>query len=389
MTCCEGKLSQVRGVLLCGSAGGGALPVAVGGGEIRQRLTAEIMALRKENLLVSAVKGAPSRDATFERAADAVGQAVRAEFILEVLENRHRHDAGIQSISRTLRQTSVSGSARVRQVRGCFFWDGKRASLSMRRAVHALKPALAAAASWFRCRERADLIHNAHLPVGLERQDFLLRIARRRTSGFTRRRDLSDGVGIDVRSADHPRRALAQMGRREKFLGDQPLNGRRTDAKTLRRLIKGQLASFLAFAFAIHGDLPMLPHRVDARTCPAVAFAGGLARAVQKRGDRLIGHEASEARHHFGNVSIDGPTVLARSIAHDPERGMVAAAPSHDERDRIFLEPYDDLLNQRANDLLAGRHRDARTVPRAFDIMPEIDQALSLDNAERRLRTAR
>jgi len=56
---------------------------------------------------------------------------------------------GISSIPSTRGQTFVSGSARVRQVRGCFFCDGKRASLSMRRAVRALKPALAAAASWF------------------------------------------------------------------------------------------------------------------------------------------------------------------------------------------------------------------------------------------------
>ena len=67
---------------------------AVGDGEIGQRLTAGIMALREEYLLVLAVKGAPFCDATFECAADAVGKNVRAEFILEVLENRHRHDAG-------------------------------------------------------------------------------------------------------------------------------------------------------------------------------------------------------------------------------------------------------------------------------------------------------
>ena len=52
------------------------------------------MALREENLLVLAVKGTPFCDATFEHAADAVGQEFPAEFILEVLENRHRHDAG-------------------------------------------------------------------------------------------------------------------------------------------------------------------------------------------------------------------------------------------------------------------------------------------------------
>src|SRR5487761_2346995 len=65
----------------------------VGDGEIGQRLTAGIMALREENLLVPAVKGAPFRDATLQRAPDAVGKNVRAEFILEVLENRHRHNA--------------------------------------------------------------------------------------------------------------------------------------------------------------------------------------------------------------------------------------------------------------------------------------------------------
>jgi hypothetical protein len=52
------------------------------------------MALTEENLLVLAVKGTPFCDATFEHAADAVGQEFQAEFILEVLENRHRHDAG-------------------------------------------------------------------------------------------------------------------------------------------------------------------------------------------------------------------------------------------------------------------------------------------------------
>ena len=66
----------------------------VGDGEIGQRLTAGIMALREENFLVLAVKGAPSCDATLQRPPDAVGQNLRAEFILEVLENRHRHDAG-------------------------------------------------------------------------------------------------------------------------------------------------------------------------------------------------------------------------------------------------------------------------------------------------------
>src|SRR5437660_2132217 len=66
---------------------------AVSDGEIGQRLAAGIMALREEDLLVFAVKGAPFGDATLQRAADAVGKSVKAEFVLEVLEDRHGHDA--------------------------------------------------------------------------------------------------------------------------------------------------------------------------------------------------------------------------------------------------------------------------------------------------------
>jgi hypothetical protein len=40
------------------------------------------------------VQGAPSCDPTLEGSADAVWKNFRAKFILEILEDRHRHDAG-------------------------------------------------------------------------------------------------------------------------------------------------------------------------------------------------------------------------------------------------------------------------------------------------------
>src|SRR5271168_5350296 len=67
-------------------------PEAVGDGEIGQCLAAGIMALREENLLVRAVKGAPFGDPAFKRPADAVWENLGAELILELFENRHRHD---------------------------------------------------------------------------------------------------------------------------------------------------------------------------------------------------------------------------------------------------------------------------------------------------------
>jgi hypothetical protein len=67
---------------------------AVGDGEIGQRLAAGVVPLRKKRLLVRAVQGTPLCDATLPRASDAVGKNAQAEFILEVFENRHRHNAG-------------------------------------------------------------------------------------------------------------------------------------------------------------------------------------------------------------------------------------------------------------------------------------------------------
>jgi hypothetical protein len=52
------------------------------------------VALREENLLVRAVKGAPFGDSAFKRPADAVWENLGAELVLELFENRDRHDAG-------------------------------------------------------------------------------------------------------------------------------------------------------------------------------------------------------------------------------------------------------------------------------------------------------
>jgi hypothetical protein len=87
---------------------------AVGDGEIGQRLAARIMALGEVNLLILAVQGAPSCDATLEGSADAVWKNFRADFILEVLEDRHRHHAGdlqhLQNPGPDIRQRVGAGS---------------------------------------------------------------------------------------------------------------------------------------------------------------------------------------------------------------------------------------------------------------------------------------
>jgi hypothetical protein len=93
---------------------------AVGDGEIGQRLAARIVALGEVNLFVLSVQGASSCDATLEGSADAVWKNLRADFILEVLEDRHRHHArDLQHLHPG--PDSVNGSGRVRHVRGCRF----------------------------------------------------------------------------------------------------------------------------------------------------------------------------------------------------------------------------------------------------------------------------
>ena len=91
---------------------------AVGDGEIGQGLAARIVALRKENLFVLAVKGAPFGDAPLKRAADAVWKDIYAKFILKVLEDRHDHDAGnrehLQNPRPDMSQRVGAGSPRSR-----------------------------------------------------------------------------------------------------------------------------------------------------------------------------------------------------------------------------------------------------------------------------------
>ena len=88
------------------------------------------------------------------------GKDTAPEMIVRRMALQHRvfHWDGYPGIrpatAPDMRGFSPPATARVRQLRGGFFCEGKRGSLSMRRAVRALKPALAAAASWFWCRER-------------------------------------------------------------------------------------------------------------------------------------------------------------------------------------------------------------------------------------------
>src|SRR5271168_158847 len=76
--------------------------------------SARIVALGEVNLLILAVQGAPSCDATLEGSADAVWKNFRADFILEVLEDRHRHHARdlqhLQNPGPDIRQRVGAGS---------------------------------------------------------------------------------------------------------------------------------------------------------------------------------------------------------------------------------------------------------------------------------------
>jgi hypothetical protein len=100
-----------------------------GDGEIGPRLTAGIMALREENLVVLTVKGASVGDATLQRAPDAIGRTSRPSSSCRRAKIVTAMTPGISSLSSTRSQISVSGSARVLQLRGCFVCEGERGSL--------------------------------------------------------------------------------------------------------------------------------------------------------------------------------------------------------------------------------------------------------------------
>ena len=62
---------------------------------------------------------------------------------------------------------------------------------------------------------------------------------------------------------------------------------------------------------------------------------------------------------------------------------MIAALPADHEIKCVVLTAHDDLVDQRANDLLAGRRRRAGAIPGALDVRPKGQQAIPLGRIQR------
>ena len=75
--------------------------------------------------------------------------------------------------------------------------------------------------------------------------------------------------------------------------------------------------------------------------------------------------------------------MLTDVVLGDTQGGMIATLPADHEIKCVVLNAHDDLVYQRANDLLAGDRRRPRAIPGAFDVRPKGQQAIPLGSIQR------
>jgi hypothetical protein len=71
--------------------------------------------------------------------------------------------------------------------------------------------------------------------------------------------------------------------------------------------------------------------------------------------DGLIRHLTSEHCDEFDHIRVRAPAVLAGAVLAHLQGRVVTAYPSDHEVQHVVLDPHDNLLDQCADDPLAGR----------------------------------
>ena len=191
---------------------------------------------------------------------------------------------------------------------------------------------------------------------------------------------------IEIVGTDHPGSALAVLGSRKDFLLDEPADRCFADIQNLGRFLHCDLAALGALPVTIRRDPAMIAQEADPRTGPAVAAPRRLSGAVEYWRNCFVGQLPGEHGDEFNHVGIGSPAMLSGAILAHAQRGVVAARPSNDESECVVLDPHHDLLDQGADDPLAGGRCRSRTVPGGLHVGAEGEQVSALGLGERRLR---
>ena len=114
-------------------------------------------------------------------------------------------------------------------------------------------------------------------------------------------------------------------------------------------------------------------------------MAGSLAGPGEHRRDRLVGHLARQSAHQIDHLGVRGPTRLAGAVALHRQAAVVAALPVDDQVQVVADAVDDDLVDHRANDLLARLRRGAWTLPCPGQVLSQGHEALAIGWGEGRL----
>ena len=171
--------------------------------------------------------------------------------------------------------------------------------------------------------------------------------------------------------------------RRKRALGDEAADGRLTEGKRRGRFAKRCLSAFGALAVTVDGNVIVTAKGTDTPPCPAVAVTGGLAGAVEYRGDRPVGHLPRQGMNQLDHIRFRAPSCLTGAVPLCRQTRVVAALPVDDQLQSVADSVDDDLGNDRADDLLARLRRGAGAVPGSGQILSEPDEPGAVGLAQR------
>ena len=127
--------------------------------------------------------------------------------------------------------------------------------------------------------------------------------------------------------------------------------------------------------------------RTDALRRPRLALAGAHAHAIERRGDVLVGPARRHAAHHRQRLVRRAAAVLAGPGLPDTEFRVLAASPvdHQDHLTRGLVHVGDDVLDQGADQPLAGAGGGAGRVPGGREILGEPGEVRRIGGRGRRL----
>lgn len=207
---------------------------------------------------------------------------------------------------------------------------------------------------------------------------------------FTAER-LHHGRRIQLRGEDLERRAGNNLLSVKDAGLDQLAYPVAADAMSLGGLAQSQPGSvFLGGLVGV--DIADTADRADPMGSPGLALSGRQTHPIERGRDVLVGPAACHAANDCQGVLGGTASMFTRAWLTQAQFGVLSALPVDNQNDLPcrLVDVDDDLINQRAHQLLAAAHGDPVVLPRCLEVLGEgaqLRRSRRRDAGRRRLKT--